>query len=270
MCNLKLEEKILVRDSIVFSMATLMITWVIFGLFLGVEDFAYIMFVPAIVALVMNYARNRSFRSLLDPLTRKPDARSILFAFLYPLAAIAILAFIDVISGIGTLDMNHLRKLMELPTLGAAIFSVLLMFGEEYGWRGYLLDNIAKIKGEIHATVVVGIIWAVWHGPGVYELGMESGAKHPLLQSLVQMISVFVISFPFSYSYFKTRSIVPPMILHFIWNHYNPLMLGSVYSNEPGIIKGEIMLINGEGVAGILFGLCFILWFTKVYRRKAA
>jgi membrane protease YdiL (CAAX protease family) len=72
---------------------------------------------------------------------------------------------------------------------------------------------------------------------------------------LIQMSAVFVFSFPFAYSYFRGGSIIPPMIFHFLWNIYNPAVLGDIYRNEPGIMNGPIWVINGEGLWSILLGL---------------
>src|SRR3569833_3684495 len=37
-------------------------------------------------------------------------------------------------------------------------------FGEEFGWRGYLLPRLAGLGG-VRAAVVVGVIWGIWHAP---------------------------------------------------------------------------------------------------------
>ena len=47
-------------------------------------------------------------------------------------------------------------------------------FGEEYGWRGYLLPRLAQRLGYFKAAVVVGVVWGVWHAPAIL-LGYEYG-----------------------------------------------------------------------------------------------
>jgi len=59
------------------------------------------------------------------------------------------------------------------------------------------------------------------------------------------------------------------MLLHYVWNLYNPVVLGNIYQNESGIISGNLMLINGEALAGIALGLPFMVWFFYRYRSKA-
>ena len=47
-------------------------------------------------------------------------------------------------------------------------------------------------------------------------------------------------------------SLWAPTMMHYMWNRINPVIFGSVYTQEPGKIRGPQWLINGEGVAGCL------------------
>ncbi len=37
--------------------------------------------------------------------------------------------------------------------------------GEEGGWRGYLLPRLLETRGETGASIIIGVIWALWHLP---------------------------------------------------------------------------------------------------------
>ena len=54
-----------------------------------------------------------------------------------------------------------------------------------------------------------------------------------------------------------------PTMMHFTWNRINPVILGSIYTQTPGKVKGEQWLINGEGLAGCIVQIplaAFLCW----------
>ena len=48
-----------------------------------------------------------------------------------------------------------------------ALFYSMFALGEELGWRGYLLAKLAPI-GLGRASILIGIIWGVWHAPAIF------------------------------------------------------------------------------------------------------
>ncbi|HHW29004.1 MAG TPA: hypothetical protein GXX21_05555 [Syntrophomonadaceae bacterium] len=57
------------------------------------------------------------------------------------------------------------------------------------------------------------------------------------------------------------------ILMHSLWNTFNPVLLGSIYFNTPGIVKGDLLLINGEGVIGLIIGLLTAVWFINRIKR---
>lgn len=258
--------------SLLFIVLVLLIswgyTWFIFSTRERMKFFVFIMFIPACVALSLNTIRYKSAKEVFRPLISPIKLKSILFSFLYPILFILLLAFIVLVTDLGILNVSKLKQLIACPPLVTFLIGSLLIFGEEYGWRGFLLKNLAEAKGKIAASLVVGAVWALWHGPLLYGLAYNTHMENPLLVMLIQMGAVFVFSIPFTYSYFLTNNIVAPMLFHFTWNFYNPLILGNIYRNQPGIIDGNLMLINGEGLGGLLLGLLFMIWFLKQFKKE--
>jgi membrane protease YdiL (CAAX protease family) len=66
-----------------------------------------------------------------------------------------------------------------LTTIVAAIFGGPL--GEEVGWRGYALPRLNDRFGRAWASVILGVIWAMWHLPVFFIAGMDqSGQAFPV------------------------------------------------------------------------------------------
>ncbi len=65
--------------------------------------------------------------------------------------------------------LTSLLRLPEYPWLGP--FGILLAellfygFGEEIGWRGFLLPRLARRHGILLASSLISIPWAAWHIP---------------------------------------------------------------------------------------------------------
>ncbi|WP_202593763.1 CPBP family intramembrane glutamic endopeptidase [Halolamina rubra] len=59
----------------------------------------------------------------------------------------------------------------------APIINGLFAFGEEFGWRAYLLPKLSPL-GRRRAIVLTGAIWGVWHWP-VIAMGYNYGFDYP-------------------------------------------------------------------------------------------
>jgi membrane protease YdiL (CAAX protease family) len=81
------------------------------------------------------------------------------------------------------------------------LFPLMLIFdgplGEEIGWRGLLLPQLLKTMSPIGATVVVAVIWFVWHVPLYLADGKD-------FHAVAYFISVVATSFIFTWFYLKS------------------------------------------------------------------
>jgi membrane protease YdiL (CAAX protease family) len=131
---------------------------------------------------------------------------------------------------LGRLEWNHnlSRDALSVVTLSLAGFSVLAGFGEEFGWRGYLLPRLLTDRKHTRgALVIVGFVWGIWHcaiaiGP-LLKAVIESepgwlAMVSPALADCVQMIgSSIALSFIFGAVWLKSRSIFLSSFLHGYW-----------------------------------------------------
>jgi len=59
----------------------------------------------------------------------------------------------------------------------APIINSIATFGEEFGWRAYLLPKLMPLGGR-KAMLLIGLIWGIWHWP-VILMGYEYGFGYP-------------------------------------------------------------------------------------------
>jgi membrane protease YdiL (CAAX protease family) len=250
-----------------YIIVVLLSTWVItIMLFInpttGKQYFPLIMFIPAVLAIIFNKVTHNHQIFIFKNTTLK----SLLFGIAYPIVFIVICSLIAEFIGIGKLNIHEKFTLRTIITIIITILvGLFLAWGEEYGWRGFLLPKLTNRVGKIKATIIVGIIWGLYHIPAVFLLAKVTGIGNPILLCIVQAIAAFTYSFPSSYCYYSSSSLLPVLFLHSVWDTINPLALGDIYTNKSGLIIGNIVQINGEGIIGCILGLTVIIWFIKQF-----
>jgi len=107
-----------------------------------------------------------------------------------------------------------------LPTL--AFLTLIAGLGEEPGWRGFALPRLESRYAPMVATLVLGLLWALWHLPLVlvdprFPHGFTSPAPLVLLALLTLVGIVFMAVF-YTWVYNGTRSVLLCMLLHGSFN----------------------------------------------------
>jgi len=96
------------------------------------------------------------------------------------------------------------------------IVNIFTCFGEEWGWRGYLLPKMAKKLPAIPMLLVNGIIWGLWHAP-LTAIGHNYGTGYPgfPFTGIAAMCGFCIVAGVFlSYVAMKTKSCIPAAIGH--------------------------------------------------------
>lgn len=264
----------------VFVIVTLILSWAIPLVLITdtvpVYTSLLMMLAPATVALGIRRVQGYSALRTISSSLRGSTGRSLLFAVGYPTGFIGVGALLALTTGLGTYQPGSENIIVVALRQGGVVLlllffiqSLVRMYGEEFGWRGYLLPELTARWGRVRATAAVGVVWALFHSAFLYRAGVAIGVENPLLVTVVQALAVFTISFPFSYAYYLTdESVFPVMVLHLIWNILNPWILGDIYGNVQGLVAGQIFVVNGEGLVGVVVGLVGVGVFTILFRRE--
>ncbi len=172
-------------------------------------------FGPALAAIIVSfYAGGISrFKQLMASVVRwRVPLRLYVLAFLGPMLMIGIAISAAILFGGipaapgGTLAL----KLIAVFVMMAIIDGPL---GEEIGWRGFLLPALWRRIGPISASLIVGVIWYVWHIP----LYAVDGKGTPL----TFLLSCVLYSLIFSWFFLKSRqSTFVAIILHNCSNYF--------------------------------------------------
>jgi CAAX protease family protein len=93
----------------------------------------------------------------------------------------------------------------------ATVLSTPVQAGEEIGWRGYALPRLAARLGLARASLLLGIVWAVWHLPLFFVPGIDNYGQSLVIFAL----QVTAVSVPMAWLYARTNgSLLLVMLMH--------------------------------------------------------
>jgi membrane protease YdiL (CAAX protease family) len=270
------------KYTLLYSVLVLAVTWIISVVVFGnpradmnsMPTIMYIlvavaMFIPAILAFAFKRIQYRNKKANFLFSIKKLSKKAILFSILYPISFVFVCAAIAIAFNIGVVNYQKIPDIKGLLAIvGSILGNMIMLLGEEYGWRGYLLPELTKNLGKLKATMVVGIVWALYHVPSVYLMAKMAGMSNALLLCVIQAAVVFAFSFPFSYCYYLSDNLIPVLLMHSIWNEVNAAVLGNISSKETGLIQGNLLYINGEGILGFILGAIMISWFLIQFKKN--
>jgi len=84
-------------------------------------------------------------------------------------------------------------------------------FGEELGWRGFLLKQFSNMS-FLKASLVIGFIWGIWHAPLI--LMGHNYPQHPQIGVLMMVVWCILLTPIFIYITLKAKSVIAAAILH--------------------------------------------------------
>lgn len=179
-------------------------------------------------------------------------------SIVFPVALIALVASGYLLGGAaGVLEASG-----EAPPLLAVadgiLPSIVLAFGEELGWRGYLLPQLRRVMGFWSANAIVAAAWMAFHLP-IMLWGPYAPTDRPLGVAILWFaVNVTLFSFTVGALWEITHDVWMPSIAHGLWNVFIADVMPAAYGwSEPWLL-GEfgfvpvIPLVIGLGLALLL------------------
>jgi membrane protease YdiL (CAAX protease family) len=183
----------------------------------------------SVAAALTHFKGDRVFqrdfwKRLVDFRRIQPIWYLVIFGFV-PLKA-GLAALLDWLLGGNGIALEGAAQLLQDPALILPTVVFWLLFGplpEEPGWRGYALEGLQSRRGPLVSSLVIGLIWALWHRPLFFidsswqavEVGLLGG------RFWLYMFNILLDSFVYTWIYNHTgRSILAAVLFHFSVNAF--------------------------------------------------
>ena len=220
-----------------------------------------VMWCPAVAAIVTRLWFQRN----LDGFGLPPGKAVWLLTGIFLPVAMGLLMFgLAWIFGIAPFNSEKAGLIFSLsfiPTfLYLIVFSCFAAFGEELGWRGFLVPELSRFMGFTGLALLSGAIWMVWHLPLMF-FGTYHGSG-PLWYSLVMFIpSVMGAGLILAWLRLKSGSLWPAVLFHGFWNFFIQQFYPSltVTTAEGNMMLGEF----GWFVAVVYILLALVFWHFR-------
>lgn len=234
---------------------------------------SWLMWAPGLAALMTQLIHERSLGGLGWAIARPGFFAS---AYLLPLAYVTVVYGFVWTTGLGSFDPTGFLAAMggvlpfklDSPAAQTAAgigfvmtYGVLTTcwatLGEELGWRGLLVPELARSRSFAATALLSGGIWAVWHFPVLWFADYHNPGAPSWYGLLCFTVLVLGISFPFAWFRLKSGSVWVPVLLHaahnvFIQAVFTPMTRGTDASpywiDEFGA---------GLALAGVVVGYAF-------------
>jgi membrane protease YdiL (CAAX protease family) len=214
---------------------------------------------PSIVGLAMVFithdkGQRRDYWRRCFSLRRVGPAWWAVIFFIFPLV-FAVSIGVDMATGGPLPGIDQLKSLIATP--GVIPLAAFLSFlsgpwSEEFGWRGFALDPLLKRFGPVSGSIVLGVVWAVWHFPLFLMPATWHGKMGFQLAGFWTFIVFSVgLSLIITWVYQNTdRSILAGMLLHFTSNFTAQLL--ATTSNQVEMLRAVLLLAVGLAACGLM------------------
>lgn len=215
-----------------------------------------LMWVPALSAIGTKLVCDRN----LYGLGMKPGKlRYIGLSYAIPLFGGGIVyafAWITQIGGLNREIAGMLPPFYWIGVIGIPM-SILSAFGEELGWRGFLVPALAENYSYGKTSLLMAVIWNVYHYP-ILLFGDYNNGVSVVLSLLFFSISVTGICFITTWIRLKSGSVWGPVLLHATHNYYIQNVFDLITDEKP--LTSLFTTEFGVGLAIVYAVVAYLFW----------
>jgi membrane protease YdiL (CAAX protease family) len=169
----------------------------------------------------------------------------ILFSVFSPIAMFALAALVMRSTSGEWPNLYLLGEVEYLPYLGI-IGALILWFltwglGEEMGWRGFALPRLQKGRSALTATIILGVLHALWHLPAFFykDTYMAMGLAGGLPMLLLSVIAAAIV---FTWIYNSTRgSLLMVVLFHALFDMLSVSKAGG--ASAPAVMSAVVWVL---------------------------
>jgi membrane protease YdiL (CAAX protease family) len=243
----------------------------------GVESVAVVLagaFGPALAAVVVRLVFREGFvdAGLHPRLGKWPYYLAALF---WPIPVVVFVVAATMLLGVGEVDLSFrsgMATLLEaseaevpagdiglanlaLLTIGDTLIGVFILFGEEFGWRGWLQRRLFPGRFGL-AALGTGVIWSLWHLP--VNLRGYNFPGHPVEGVAVFTVSCVLLSVIYGWFMARTGSVWVACLAHAATNAIGGVwVLMAIPDRTNELFTGFLGMLAWVPL-GLIAGLC--LW----------
>jgi membrane protease YdiL (CAAX protease family) len=189
-----------------------------------------LMWCPGVAALLTQLIFHRGLRGLG---WRPGPVKYLLASYGVPLAYCVIAYGLVWLTGLGRFAPDELARTVAAqvnvqvgsPFIFVAVYVLIMAtlglvlncfaaLGEEIGWRGLLVPELAKVTSFTRVAFISGLIWAAWHSPAVLFADYHNAGAPKWFGLICFTVLVTGMSFVFAWLRLRSGSVWTAVILH--------------------------------------------------------
>ena len=230
------------------------------------------MWSPGLAAILTQLIANRTLRGLGWVFG---SARWLVIAYILPIAYALPVYIFTWLAGVGVFpNPARIARLAAQysssnVTTTVAIFlffsltldmagPLILALGEEIGWRGLFVPELAKLTSFTKTALITGMVWAAWHMPAIFLADYNSSGTPNLYAAVMFGLMIIAISFAYTWLRLRSGSLWPAVLLHAFHNQFVIGILDKLTANTSATpyVTGEF----GVGLALTSIVVAYLFW----------